>query len=89
MRRPPGLVVEPFGRSILESWARSRTLPQRTVVRSRIILLCADGNSSRVVAAQLNVSRNTVDLWRARFIEGGLEALETEKPGRGRKPRRT
>lgn len=88
MRRPSELVVESSGRNVLETWARSRTLPQRIVVRSRIVLLCAAGNSSRVVAAQLNVSRNTVELWRTRFIEGGVDALTTEKPGRGRKPRK-
>jgi transposase len=73
------------GRTLLERWARSPSLPQRVVLRSRIILLLAEGYSARAVAHSLQVSRNTVDLWRKRFLEGGSAALLRDKPGRGRK----
>jgi transposase len=55
------------------------------VLRSRIVLLLADGMSSRAAARALGVSRHTVDLWRKRFEDGGCQALVSDKPGRGRK----
>lgn len=72
-------------RQVLESWARSRTMPHRLVLRSRIILMLGAGHSAREVARTLGVSRNTVDLWKHRFMEGGCEQLMRERPGRGRK----
>jgi transposase len=55
------------------------------VLRSRIVLLLAEGLSSREVARRLDVSRHTVDLWRRRFLEEGRDALGRDKPGRGRR----
>jgi hypothetical protein len=72
---------------MLERWTRARTTPQRIVLRSRMILLLADGCSAREAARRLSVSRHTVDLWRRRYVEGGCDALTTDRPGRGRKPR--
>lgn len=72
-------------RQVLEGWARSRTMPHRLVLRGRIILMLGDGHSAREVARTLGVSRNTVDLWKRRFMEGGCEQLMCERPGRGRK----
>lgn len=70
-------------RSALESWTRSRTLSQRRVQRAKIILLAADGVSSRATAQRLGVMRQTVADWRRRFADHGLDGLE-EAPGRGR-----
>jgi transposase len=72
-------------RLTLERWVRARTSPQSLVLRSRIVLMLADGRSGRAVAQMLEVSRHTVDLWRTRYQDGGCEALGREKPGRGRK----
>ena len=69
----------------LEQWVRARTAPQRTVLRSRIVLLLSEGQSAREVARRLEVSRHTVDLWRKRYIEEGCPALLTDRPGRGRR----
>jgi transposase len=67
---------------------RARTTAQRLALRSRIVLLLSGGLSGRAVGEWLGVSRNTVELWRTRFEQGGCEALARDKPGRGRKPRR-
>jgi DNA invertase Pin-like site-specific DNA recombinase len=72
-------------RAILERWVRSGTTPQRTVIRSRIVLLLDEGLSAREVARRLGVSRHTVDLWRARYIKEGCDVLTHDRPGRGRK----
>jgi transposase len=73
-------------RAQLLRWVRARTSPHRLVVRSRIILLAAEGMSIRRIAARLHVSPNTVRLWCDRFHRRGLSALEREAPGRGRRP---
>ena len=73
-------------RRVLEGWVRARTAPQRLVLRSRIVLLLANGQSGRAVALALGVSRHTVDVWRTRYRQGGCDALSQDKPGRGRKP---
>ena len=73
-------------RITLETWIRARTTPQRTVLRSRIVLLLGEGLSAREVARRLGVSRHTVDLWRSRFHAEGCDALTRDRPGRGRRP---
>jgi transposase len=77
--------IDPTVRNLLEYWVRAPTTPQRTVRRSRIVLLLAAGFSGREVARQLGVSRNTVDLWRARYEREGSQTLTCDRPGRGRK----
>ena len=72
-------------RVTLDRWVGARSTPQGLLVRSRIILLLGQGLSGRAVAGRLRVSRHTVDLWRARYRDGGCVALTREKPGRGRK----
>jgi hypothetical protein len=86
MRASPNTFsIETRDRVTLDRWARTRTAPQRVVLRSRIVLLLADGLSAREAARQLRISRHTVDLWRGRFLAGGCDALLRDRPGRGRK----
>jgi len=75
-------------REVLERWVRARSTPQRLAIRSRIVLLLAEGRAGRAVARAVGVSRHTVDLWRERFLSGGCSALARDKPGRGRKTQR-
>jgi transposase len=72
-------------RVALTRWAASKTLPARVVLRSRIVIARAEGHSARSVASIVGVNRHTVDLWCQRFLEGGCEALQRDRPGRGRK----
>ena len=72
-------------RALLEQWVRSGTTPQRTVRRSRIVLMLDDELSGREVARRLGVSRRTVDLWATRFAAEGCDALTKDRPGRGRR----
>jgi transposase len=73
-------------RRLLDKWARSRTLAARVVIRSRIVLMIADGASVKSISNVLGVAAGTVRLWRRRFDEGGPDALLGDAPGRGRKP---
>lgn len=67
----------------LASTIRSSTAPVRDVMRSRMVLLAAQGKSNQAIAVHLGVHRHSVALWRQRFARQGLQGLE-EKPGRGR-----
>ncbi|HXQ21979.1 MAG TPA: IS630 family transposase [Candidatus Acidoferrales bacterium] len=78
------LEVSDEARRTLEGWVSARTLPQRIVLRARIVLLAAQGLANRRIAQAVRASRPTVLLWRNRFAFGGVAALLEETPGRGR-----
>jgi transposase len=73
-------------RGQLESWTRRRTSAQALALRSRIVLLAAEGLSNVEVARELGIQRNTVAKWRSRFVEHRLDGLTDEpRPGQPRK----
>jgi transposase len=72
-------------RSQLESWTRRRTSAQALALRSRIVLLAADGLKNTEIAAELGIHRNVAGKWRARFLAHRLDGLTDEpRPGRPR-----
>jgi transposase len=72
-------------RAQLEAWARRPTSAQALALRSRIVLLAADGLKNVVIARELGVHRPMVTKWRARFAEHRLDGLVDEpRPGRPR-----
>jgi transposase len=77
------LAVTREARQELERLVRSDKTEQRIALRARIILGAADGKSNNALARELNTSRPTVIDWRRRFAEGGVEALDDDRP-RGR-----
>jgi transposase len=63
--------------------ARSQSVLAR---RARVVLACAEGLANEAVAKKLRCSKGMVGKWRARFLEGRLEALYDEpRPGAPRK----
>ena len=76
------LILTDDERVRLESLAhRSRTTPH-LARRARIILACAEGHDSKVVAKRLRVSQTTVCKWRGRFVRERLDGLYDEpRPG--------
>src|SRR2546427_10244444 len=85
MRRPAeALDLDAEQRRALESILRSRTAEQRVVMRTRIVLSAAEGRANQALAQELKVSRPTVLQWRARFAQGGVEALLRDAPRPGR-----
>jgi transposase len=60
--------------------------PQQVVLRCRIVLAAASGQSDNGIAAKLAANRHTVRLWRKRVAQEGLKSLWQIAPGRGRKP---
>lgn len=75
-------------RSILNQWTRGRSTPQKSVLRARIVLMAAAGMANHAIAQALDTNRKTVLLWRGRWVEGGLKALE-DRTRPGRRPRLT
>src|SRR4051794_21238307 len=79
------LVLEPEEREYLEGQVRRRRVSRSMSERCRIILRCADGVQSKVVAAELGVHEHTVGKWRRRFLCDRVEGLLDEvRPGRPR-----
>jgi transposase len=89
MRVAPAVVLDPTTRTELERLSRKRSLAARAVVRSRIILLAANGLQNQQIAAELGVSTRMVALWRGRFLLLGAQGLLKDAPRPGRTPRIT
>jgi transposase len=73
-------------RKRMEQWVAARGTPQQVALRCRILLAAAAGQPETAIAAQHQVNRKTVRLWRERFRACGLAGLWETAPGRGRKP---
>ncbi|MET4306202.1 transposase [Bradyrhizobium sp. RT4a] len=58
---------------------------QRDLKRARIVLLAADGRSTRSIAKEVGVQPRIVSLWRHRYADHGLEGLQ-DKPRPGKQP---
>ena len=69
-------------REALENWTRRRKTAQALAMRSRLVLLCAEGLPNREVARRLRVCAATVCKWRGRFVRTRLDGLLDEpRPG--------
>ncbi len=78
--------LKPADRTVLEARLRATKTPQRDVLRARIVLMAAEGRSTRSIARALGTMPRTVSTWRARFAAEGLSGLEDRRrPGRKRK----
>src|SRR5215510_13812146 len=60
-------------RKVLEACCRSPVTLQRDLKRARIVLLAADGRSTRSIAKEVGVQPRIVSLWRHRYADHGLE----------------
>src|SRR5205085_12216315 len=78
--------LSPEDRAVLEARARAPTTEQRDAFRARIILLAAEGRSTRSRARTIGTMPRTVSLWRGRFSREGLAGLR-DKPRSGPEPR--
>jgi transposase len=78
-RSPYMIVVLAADRDVLEERARAYTMAHATVIRAKIVLLAADGESNVRIAERLDVHVATVSFWRRRYFENGLAGLEDHK----------
>jgi transposase len=77
--------LKPKVRKVLEARCRAPSTPQGEVKRARIVLLAAEGRSTRSIAQEVGVQPRIVSNWRHRFADHGLAGLE-DRP-RTTKPR--
>lgn len=69
-------------RAALKRNLARRKSAHQLVVRSQIVLACADGKDNKTVAAELGVTEHTVGKWRSRFVTSRLDGLHDEqRPG--------
>lgn len=87
MRVAPPVIVSDEEKRQLLSWSHGRSTPQRLVLRSRIILMAADGLQNKKIAKKLRARPKTVTLWRSRFVAHRLDGILKDAPRPGRKPR--
>src|SRR5579859_7868133 len=63
------------------SIAQSRSLPAGYVFRARLILMLAEGASFNTIKRQLRTTAPTISRWKTRFLDSGLDGLDTHHPG--------
>jgi transposase len=72
-------------RKKLEARCRSPRTMQQDLKRARIVLLAADGVSTRGIAKEVGVQPRIVSLWRHRYADHGLDGLK-DRPRPGKEP---
>jgi len=85
MARTSGFVIvlSDEERAELERRVVCYTLPHKVVVRAKMILYAADGQSNAEIARRLETAAEVVGRWRKRFFEERLAGLEDrERAGR-------
>jgi transposase len=82
---PVLIILTDRDRAELESLARARKAPLRSVQRACIVLAAADGVSNAQIARDLGLHVDTVRTWRYRFATEGMKGL-ADRPRSGRPP---
>ena len=85
-RAAPPLEIPPRDKRRLRAWTQSRNVPAGLAQRARIVLLAGHGYPNAEIAERTGASRPKVILWRRRYAEAGLGALE-DRPRSGRPKR--
>jgi len=82
---PVLIILTDRDRAELESLARARKAPLRSVQRACIVLAAADGQDNAQIARDLRIHVDTVRTWRGRFAAEGMKGL-ADRPRSGRPP---
>lgn len=73
-------------RRTLVSWVRSGTTEQRLVMRARIVLAAAEGETTYGIASEQGISPATVSKWRTRFAAQRVRGMQdAARPGARRR----
>ena len=80
--QPSALALTPRQRGLLYHLTQRSTAPHRLVLRTRLILLAANGCNNSQISRELNLDRGQVRLWRSRWLsaQAQLTALEQDEP---------
>ena len=71
--------LTPSQRQTLLVWQRATAIPAGLARRGRIILLLADGMTITDIATTVGMSRPHVYKWVRRFVQQGLEGLQSQE----------
>jgi hypothetical protein len=71
MRIARAITLSPEQRTVLESQARSRSLPMRVVEHARIVLFAASGQQDKEIAAVMAITPKKVSRWQLAFSRAG------------------
>src|SRR5208337_779723 len=77
--------LRPKIRKVLEARCRALSTPQGDLKRAQIVLLAAEGRSTRSIAKEVGVQPRIVSKWRHRFADHGLAGLN-DRPRASKKP---
>ena len=84
-RTADALLLRDGDRVELERLTRSSMVSAGMASRARIVLLAADETPNHQIAEKVGVSRPTVNKWRSRYAERGLDGLADDpRPGPAR-----
>ena len=72
--------LTPAQRQTLLAWQRSTVIPAALARRGRIIFLLANGMTITDIAATVGMSRRHTYKWVQRFVQHGLEGLQSQRP---------
>ncbi len=73
-------------RTTLIRWVKSRAVGEKQTLRARIVLMTADRVSSQEIMETLKISAPTLNLWRRRFVDCGIDGLKKGKTRPSRVP---
>lgn len=86
MRVAPRITLTDEQQAQLQRYAQGRRVAVRLSQRAKFVLLAADGQQTKTIAAVLGTTPPTVARWRQRFLERGMAGIEMDAPRPGRKP---
>lgn len=86
MSRPRIIALAAADRRRLEAIVSDRNSAQKHVWRARIVLLSSEGLALMGIAEKAGVAKRTVQLWRQRVAEEGVDGLLRDKSRPGRIP---
>lgn len=75
---PYSIVLSRSERAELERISRKYTSLYRDVIRSKVILLCAQSIQNKEIGERLDLPRQIVSKWRKRFFHERLDGLRDQ-----------
>ena len=85
MRVAPPILLTGEQQRLLATAANSRSVSVRFAQRARMILLAAQGRQDKQIAVEAGIRRQSVALWRRRFLQSGIDGIVKDAPRGGRK----
>jgi transposase len=86
MRIAPPVHLTDEDRDWLIRTMKSTLTSKRLSERCSVVLLAAKGKRDDQIGRKLKITRQKAARWRKRFLQSGRTGIESDEPGRGRKP---